>query len=736
MAFPDDVHVEFTSPLGDKLHFRHMHGEEALGQPFNYELSLLSKTGDFGLGDLLGKPVTVKLALPNSTAPSNEKIRFFNGYVARFSRQGMDGDYHVYSATVRPWIWLLSHATNCRIFQDQTVPEIIKDVFRAHGLTDIQPRLSGQYAKHDFTAQYRETDLNFVTRLMEDEGIYYYFTHELDKHTLVLADSYSAHQKVKGYEEVPYIVPGDMRQSLPDHITSWENAQQIQAGNVVMKDFNFENPKNDLLVTRSAPNAHAKADFEHYDYPGDYLSRVDGETYVRLRLEELNARYEQTTGNGNPRGLNAGSLFKLTGYPVASQNREYLITCVSFSVAGPQYESQAGGGSDPYKCSLVAIESHCPFRLEPRTPRPTVPGPQTATVVGAKDQDITTDRYGRVKVKFHWDRRKGNKNEKDKDNVDKNGNDPDSSCWIRVAQVWAGAGFGVINIPRIGEEVIVDFLEGDPDRPIITGRVYNQDHMPPYTLEKNKTQTGIKTRSTKDGTEQNFNEILFEDLKGQEKLHMQAERDMSTNVKRNQSTSVGADRSVSVGGNQSTSVTHNDTWSVKGERKMTVEKTNTETITLLQTGTYKAGRTEEVTAGDTLKVTSKDKKISVLNGAFDIDVNTHLLVKKADTTMTIDDNFVVDATGKVDLHNPGTKVIGEGTKLALSANSELTITCGASSISLKSDGTIEIKGQTVKIGNASNNAAFEPAGTTINGVKITSAATGMHEISGALIKVG
>ena len=376
--------------------------------------------------------------------------------------------------------------------------------------------------------------------------------------------------------------------------------------------------------------------------------------------------------------------------------------------------------------------------------KPVVHGPHTATVVGDSGEDITTDEYGRVKVKFHWDRR-GEKIEngdgsagtqqepKDKD---KNGNDPNSSCWVRVAQVWAGTGFGAINIPRIGDEVIVDFLEGDPDRPIITGRVYNADNKVPYDLPKNKTQTGIKTRSTKGGNPDNFNEIRFEDLKGKEELHIQAEKDMNTHVKHCQSTSVDGDRSVSVGGNQSTTVTHNETQTYKAKRKMDVTGTNDDTITGAHTGIYKAGRTETVTDGDTLTVTSKDKKISVANGAFDIDVNKHFNVTKASTSMTIDDNFVVDASGKVDLHNPGTSVVGDGTKLALTANSEVTITCGASSISLKSDGTIQINGQTVKIGNASNNAAFEPAGTTINGVKITSAATGMHEISGALIKVG
>jgi type VI secretion system secreted protein VgrG len=283
MPIPVDVEVRFVSSLGDQLLFDHMDAEEELGRPFKYDITLLSERGDLVLSDLLGQLVTVELDLPDTTLTPNDSIRYFNGYVTRFSRQGAHRQFHVYSATVRPWLWLLTQASNCRIFQDMTVPEIIKQVFRSHGLTDFEESLTEDYAPREFVVQYRESAFIFVSRLMENEGIYYFFKHEATKHTLVLADSYSAHDTVNGYEEVPYIRPGNVQQALPDHLDSWEISQQIGPGTVILNDFNFETPKSNLLTKRSAPNAHEKADFDAYDYPGDYLK---SEAYAR-RLREL-----------------------------------------------------------------------------------------------------------------------------------------------------------------------------------------------------------------------------------------------------------------------------------------------------------------------------------------------------------------------------------------------------------------------------------------------------------------
>jgi type VI secretion system secreted protein VgrG len=674
-----------------------MEGQEALGRPFTYNLTLFSEDGDLVLSDLLGQVVTVELDLPDTTPTPNDGMRFFNGYVTRFSRRGVHRNYHVYSATVSPWLWLLSQPTNCRIFQNKTVPEIIKEVFRAHGLTDFQESLTGDYSPFEFVAQYRETDLNFVSRLMEDEGIYYFFTHQADKHTLVLADSYGAHNKVSGYEEVPYFRPGSMQQSLPDHMSDWEDTQQIQPGTVAMNDFNFETPKTDLLVTRSAPNPHEKADFEHYDYPGDYLERSEGERYVRLRLEELNAQYEQASGRGNARGLATGSLFKLTGYPIDSENREYLITGTTFTIEGPDYESQAGsGGAETFRLGLDAIDSQCPFRPEPRIRRPTVPGPQTAIVVGKDGEEIWTDEYGRVKVQFHWDR---------------DGNDDEnSSCWVRVAQMWAGAKFGAINIPRIGDEVVVDFLEGDPDRPLITGRVYNADNMPPYTLPGNKTQTGIKSRSSKGGNPDNFNEIRFEDLKGDEEVYLQAEKDLNILVKNDESRVVEHDRTKEVKNDETSTITGNRTEEVCKDETITIHGNRTETVDKNETITISGARSESVSKDETISITgartetvSKDETISI-TGARKVDVG------KADT-------LTVGAGRKQTI--TGDDQVSVSKKLLFDAGDEIVIKTGDASITMKKDGTIILKGKDVSITASGKINANASGDVIIKGSKVS-----------------
>ena len=723
MPIPVDVEARFQSPLGDQLLFHHMEAEEELGRPFKYDLTLLSESGDLVLADLLGQLVTVELDLPDTTATPNDGIRYFNGYVTRFSRQGAHRQFHVYSATVRPWLWLLGQTSNCRIFQDKSIPDIIKEVFRGHGLTDFKESLTGDYSPRDFVVQYRETDFNFVSRLIEHEGIYYFFTHESSKHTLVLADSFSAHDKVNGYEKVPYVRPGSVQQALPDHLDDWGISQQIEPGTVTLNDFNFETPKLNLLSKRSVPNPHEKADFEDYDYPGDYLKSSDGDIYARLRLEELNARYERISGTGNARGMSVGSLFEPTNLPVDSDNREYLLTSTAITVEGPNYETQGGGhDGEVFRCTFAAIDSKCPFRTERATPRPATPGPQTATVVGQAGEDIWTDKYGRVKVQFHWDR-EGKK-------------DQNSSCWVRVAQVWAGSQWGAMHIPRIGQEVIVDFLEGDPDKPIVTGRVYNGANMPPYALPDNKTQSGIKSRSSKGGTPQNFNEIRFEDLKGKEELHMQAEKDMSTLVKNNQSSSIGADRSLSVGNNETVSIGSNRTEKVGADESVTIGSNRTEkvganesvtiganqslsvgasrtkTVAASESVTIGAASTEtigaaravtiaaayQLTVGGAINETVGAAKAEEIGGAKSVNVGATSSESVGGSKSVSAGGAISASSGKnIEVSAKTDFAAQAGKRIMMEAADEIAIKCGDATIVLKKSGDITINGKKINV---------------------------------------
>jgi type VI secretion system secreted protein VgrG len=529
MADPTQKYRDFgiTSPLGpDVLLFHRMTGSERLGGLFEYEVDMLSTQAALPPDKLLGQPLTVGLKLPN------HGHRYFNGIVTRFGQYGTLGTYACYRATLRPWFWLLTRTTDCRIFQEKTVPEIIEEIFQENGLTDFEKILARTaYPKREYCVQYRETRFNFLSRLMEEEGIYYYFKHENGKHRMVLADAHSAHGAFPGYATIPYFEPGNPRQRERDHIFEWAFARQVLPSTCVLMDFDFKKPGSNLEVRAKSRHKPAPADFEWYDYPGLYRTPTDGEHYVENRLQAFEAEFEQISGRGSAEGLAAGALFKLTGHRRQDQNREYLITSVSFLLQSDEYLSSLGGtATEPCRFEFTAIDGKQPFRSPRRTPKPLMHGPQTALVVGKEGEEIWTDSFGRVKVRFHWDRRAGN-NEK-------------ASCWIRVAQSWAGKRWGTLFLPRRGQEVIVEFLEGDPDQPIVTGTVYNGDQMPPYALPGEATKSTFKSDSSKGGG--GFNEIRFEDQKGKEQVFIHAERNHDLRVKKDALEWIGQDRHLIV----------------------------------------------------------------------------------------------------------------------------------------------------------------------------------------------
>ena len=527
--------LEIATPLGkDVLLIMSMSGTEQLGRPFRFDLELASEDDQIKAEDIVGKNVTIRLDLLAG------EPRYFNGYISRFTQLIASGGLARYRATIVPWLWFLTRTADCRIFQEMTVPDIIEKVFGDHGFKNFERSLSGEYRTWEYCVQYRETDFNFVSRLMEQEGIYYLFKHENGEHSLVLADSTGAHKPYSGYDEIKYH-PADAGVSDEQYISNWTVQTCVQPGSYALNDFDFKNPDTPLQTRTIVERDHANAKFEIYDYPGEYVEFEHGEGYTRKRIQELQAQYEVATANSDVRGICPGCTFALTWHPRDDQNREYLITSANYNIdAGEFYSGGEGGGGCVYSCSFTAIaiktaiDAAQPFRSPRITPKPSIPGPQTAMVVGPSGEEIWTDEFGRVKVQFHWDRYSKA--------------DESSSCWIRVAQVWAGKNWGAMYIPRIGQEVIIEFLEGDPDQPIITGRVYNGQAMPPYEPKSNKTMSTIKSNSSEGGG--GFNEIRFEDKNGKEQIFIHAEHNQDNRVLNDSLEWIGNERHLIVKKNQ------------------------------------------------------------------------------------------------------------------------------------------------------------------------------------------
>jgi type VI secretion system secreted protein VgrG len=636
--------MEITTPLGtDVLLFHGMHAREELSRPSEFQINLLSERDNINVDDILGKNVTVTVETPK------DGTRYFNGYVTRFSQGGTLGRYHRYRAEVRPWLWFLSRTSDCRIFQDMTVPDIVKAVFADHKTADFTLELTASYRKWTYCVQYRETDLNFVSRLLEEEGIYYYFRHTQGHNTLVLTDSSSKHQPSKGCEKLPFISPEKLSRPDIDHISSWDLSREVQPGVYAQDDYDFERPSVEIKTRKVLQRSYTPSDYEIFDYPGRYLQVPDGEQIASTRIDEYGSQFEAAHAITNARGLAVGCSLNVSGCPRADQNREYLVLAASYDLEYGEYEAVPQPAGASYQCSFEAMSTRQQFRPRRLTPKPFVQGPQTAMVVGPDGDEIYTDKYGRVKVVFHWDRRGQEKK------------DENSSCWIRVSHPWAGKAWGAIAIPRIGQEVIVDFLEGDPDQPIITGRVYNAEQMPPYGLPANMTQTGIKSRSSKQGTAENFNEIRFEDKKGSEQLFIHAEKNQDIEVEKDETHWVGHDRQKTIDHDETTQVKHDRTETVDNNESITIGKNRTESVGQNESVSIEKNRTVDVGDNDSLRI---------------------------------------------------------GKKLLVDVGEQITIQTGAASITMKSDGTIAIKGKDITIQGSGKINVKAASDVVIKGSKI------------------
>ena len=549
--------VDLTCPLGSAIWFREMKGSEALSTLFEYDLLLHSKAVGLSAKAMLGQSVTLTVETEGGRGE-----RYFNGICTRFGAAGREGEFLVYQARLRPWLWLAGRRSDCKIFQFMKVTDIVQEVLGKYGQS-ILVQTRNDYRTWDYCVQYQETDLNFVMRLLEHEGIHFHFEHQKGSHMLVLSDEVSCHSPLPGKSTIKYYGVDAAGVADEEHFNEWDPLEQVNAGEYISDDYDFENPRADLKTRRRNPLGHAQDGWERYEWPGGYVKLSDGEDYAAARLEELQSDHERAQGQTTVRTMATGYLFTLERCYRADQNREYLCIAANYyfrdnSRMSGSAGSVSGQGEAKWKIAVTAQPSSQPFRPACNTPKPRSYGPQTAVVVGIPGREIHTDRYGRVKVQFFWDRY-GQKDER-------------SSCWIRVSQPWAGDGWGFIHLPRIGQEVIVDFLGGDPDYPIITGRVYNADCMPPYELPRNETASGIKSRSTEGGNDTEFNEIRMEDKRGSEQLYVHAQRNLDSVVEASESRTVGYDRNTRIGHDDARFVVHDDHLVVNEQQNLQVGK--------------------------------------------------------------------------------------------------------------------------------------------------------------------
>ena len=644
------------TPLGkDKLLLTSLAGEEAISCLFAYELEMLSSDHAIAPESLIGRNVKVVITSEDG------KTRPIHGMVAQFRAGPLAGrDLRQYSAHVVPWLWYLGHSTDCRIFQNLSVPDIIDQVFKTFGFTDYQMSVArGDYPKLEFCVQYRETALNFVSRLMEEVGICYFFRHEKDRHVLVIADRNVSFSALPDPQLI--YAPGTAQSG---HVTRWEHTYAFRPGRWSQKDYNFETPSTDLTTSEKTVLKLRNADaFERFDYPGLYTDKSFGTKLTRTLMEAEEAAYHAVLGASNYPALDTGGKFTLASHPCEKESTAYVIRRVRHEATNSSYLDQ---GSDPsrYNNTFEAIPYDVQFRPLRVTERPFVHGPQTAIVVGSPGEKIFTDKHGRVRVQFHWDRY--------------GKHDDKSSCWIRVSNSWGGRGWGAVNLPHVGHEVVVSFLEGDPDRPLVTGRVYNGENMTAMGMPDNKTQSAMRDHSG--------NEIVMEGKSGSEDIRVHAVKD--THV----------------------TVDHDRDDHVKNNRSYTVDGTSTEQI-------------------------KKDTSITVTEGNYShtVATGTATIGVKGKVAETFQDVQETRVTKSI--------IIASGTSnILIEAATDITLHVGASKLAMYADGRIELSGKAVAINgsdavNVSGMSIKSDAGNdhSISGKLVMSSGSTSNTVKGAMV---
>lgn len=648
-------------------------------------IEFVSRDRMLDLGDFVGKSMGYSI-----TGEENKEQRFWGTCVSAEYLGSPSGDGH-YLAEICPWIWFLSRKHDNRVFQHLKTTDIIKQILGEYGFSaDLKITHSNGDVEREYCIQYRETDLDFITRLLEEDGIYFYFEYEKSSVKMILADSPETHSSVKISSSLPF--RDDEAEQQLDHIYKWETVENVVSGKVTLDDYNFTKPKADLTsVSVKNSGDHTHKTYEVYEYPGRYLETSLGEKYAKYQMDARTADYQTWRGEGNILNVGVGDTFNLTDHPRHTSSSDvFMATKVKQffrlesgenpSVKSLLQEAENFGlrSFEHTRVECEAVKKSAPFRMPAITPRPIVSGIQTAVVTGPGGEEIHTDKYGRIRVQFHWDR--------------EGKNDEKSSCWVRTMLPMAGKNWGAIAIPRIGQEVVIQFEEGNPDRPLCTGVLYNADNMPPYELPQNSTRMGLKTNSSKGGG--GFSELMFEDKKGNELVRFQSEKDYVQTIKNSAHVKVGYEyeddcleakandersMKVEIENNLDEIVEKGDhTFSVKaGEQTISVKKDKTETIEGKSTQTITGNVTETIKQGNVtreLKLGNESTTIKLGNftldtkaGKIDLTAMQSITLKVAGSTIKIDPSGVqikgpmikIEGNAMVEAKAPMTQVKGD-----------------------------------------------------------------------------
>jgi type VI secretion system secreted protein VgrG len=662
--------ITLSSAKVDDLLFTRMRAEERLGGLFAYDVEFESQDADIDLSGLLGSSMTVTLRTQDGYE------RCFNGMVCEAEQTAVETTdglvFARYRARLVPKPWLLGGMVDCRIFKNKSVTDIVKAVLQEVGFSDLKLKLSGNYDAREYCVQYREDGLNFIDRLLQQEGIYYYFTHTGNAHTMVLADGVGSHAVAGDFGKVPYLRASGSVLSRQATIFEWASLRGVDGAKCQLTDYDPLKPKASLLSSGSS-GGHGADGITVFDYPGAHAETGLGKHYAQVRAEALSAARSRYVGGTGACGIEIGGLFTLSGHPRRELNQEYLVTAVSMQLEAPGHASGGDGGEAAFACRFEALESSQPYRSMATARKPSVAGLQTAIVTGSDtDEDIAVDEHGRVQVTFHW-------NTPDKANAD-------CSCPVRVASPWAGKGWGAVSLPRVGQEVVVSFIEGDPDRPLIVGSVYNAVNVVPYGLPDNKTQSGIKSRSLQGGAD-DFNELRFEDKQGSEDFFIHAQKDMHEEVENDHVVTIDHDETVTVKNDQTLTVQH--------DRKHTVQ--NDDSLDVSQNGTTTVGQKFKLSAGSQIELVCGASSIT-LKSSGDIEIK----------------GVNIAVSGDV-----GVKVEGQ-TQVNIKAGATMDIGAGAS-VKVHSDAMMDVEGSAM---------------TTIKGAMLKAGGDAMTQVSGGIIMIG